>query len=234
MLRDTYESHPWVPFSEYEDLYGNLCQRLVAPAGETFTVHTTADVAVGDVADVAPNAAFTLIQDLPAFALIYLLPSRYCESERLRQTALGITGNLPPGYAQVAAIASWVHDNIQYEAGTSAEPISATEVASKGGGVCRDLTHLALGLCRSLSIPARMVVGYLHGLEPTDIHAWFEAYVGGRWYTFDPTQGHPGGARVVLGYGRDASDVAVFNQFGPALIPTTMDVSIERIEMPQP
>jgi transglutaminase-like putative cysteine protease len=96
-------------------------------------------------------------------------------------------------------------------------------------GVCRDLAHLGIALCRSLSMPARMVVGYLNGLEPMDLHAWFEAYVAGRWYTFDPTQVELKGGYVAIGYGRDAADVAVYNQFGPAVYPTSQKVGVECI-----
>ena len=107
--------------------------------------------------------------------------------------------------------------------------MSAIEVNSRRFGVCRDLAHLAIALCRSLSIPARMVVGYLYGLEPMDLHAWFEVYVGGRWYTFDATQAQPKGGYVAVGFGRDAADVAVYNQFGPAVYPSAQCVSVQRI-----
>ena len=108
--------------------------------------------------------------------------------------------------------------------------MTAVEVNQQREGVCRELAHLCIALCRSLCIPARMVVGYLHGLEPMDFHAWFEAYVGGRWYTFDATQGAPRGGRVTIGYGRDAADVAIFNQFGPALYPRVMEVRTEKLD----
>lgn len=214
VARELYSVQPGVPVSECEDRHGNLCQRLVTPPGGDFSVRTSADVMVRDQADVAPEAPFTLIQDLPDSALVYLLPSRYCESDRLGQLAREITVGLRPGYQQAAYITEWVHRNVRYNPGTSSEPISALEVKARGHGVCRDLAHLALALCRSLSIPARIVAGYLQGLEPMDLHAWLEAYVGGRWYTFDPAQGNPGGGRVVLGYGRDAADVAILTSLG--------------------
>ena len=122
----------------------------------------------------------------------------------------------------------WLCDTIDYSPGSSDIPVSAAEVNSRQVGVCRDLAHLGIALCRSLSIPARMVVGYLHQLEPMDLHAWFEAYVGRRWYTFDATQADLKGGYVAVGYGRDAADVAVFNQFGPAVYPTAQTVDVER------
>jgi transglutaminase-like putative cysteine protease len=110
--------------------------------------------------------------------------------------------------------------------------MSAGDVNSRREGVCRDLTHLCIALCRGLSIPARMVVGYLHGLAPMDLHAWFEAYVGGRWYTFDARTDAPLHGRVTLGYGHDAADVAIFTQFGPALSEHSMRVTVEKLAGP--
>ena len=111
--------------------------------------------------------------------------------------------------------------------------LSAAEVNQAGEGVCRELAHLGIALCRALCIPARLVVGYLYGLQPMDFHAWFEAYVGGRWYAFDPTQAEPRGGRVIVGYGHDAADVAIFNQFGPPLSPSRMMVRVEQLPEPR-
>jgi transglutaminase-like putative cysteine protease len=167
--------------------------------------------------------------ELPNAVLGYLLPSRYCESERFNQMASEITSGQQLGYDQVASIVSWLRDNVAYEPGSSDTPISATEVNTRRVGVCRDLAHLGIALCRSLSIPARMVVGYLHQLEPMDLHAWFEAYVGHRWYSFDATQSDLNRGYVAVGYGRDSADVAIYTQFGPPVYPTTQSVSVEQI-----
>ncbi|MGB5455925.1 MAG: transglutaminase family protein, partial [Gammaproteobacteria bacterium] len=169
------------------------------------------------------------IQYLPDAVLSYLLPSRYCESDTFGQMAAEITANELLGYNQVAAIVSWIRHNISYLPGSSDLAVTAGEVNSRQYGVCRDLAHIAIALCRSLSIPARMVVGYLDGLEPMDLHAWFEAYVGGRWYTFDATQAELHGGYVAVGYGRDAADVAIYNQFGPPVYPVSQSVRVERI-----
>ncbi|MDQ3469810.1 MAG: transglutaminase family protein, partial [Actinomycetota bacterium] len=120
-----------------------------------------------------------------------------------------------PGYPQVEAIRSFIERNIVYQYGTSSMSTSAVETLEAGAGVCRDFAHLGIALCRSVDLPARMVVGYLHELQPMDQHAWFEAYVGGRWFTFDATQPTPRGNRVTVAYGRDAADVALVTQFGP-------------------
>ncbi len=228
IAREEYDIAPTVPVDEYTDPYGNLCQRLVTPTGN-FSIHTTAEVRTADLVDTAPEAPFTVIQNLPDTVLNFLLPSRYCESDRLNALAVSITGNQLPGFNQVAAIESWLRDHIQYIPGSSDFPVSALEVHDRKSGVCRDLAHLGIALCRSLSIPARMVVGYLHNLEPMDMHAWFEAYVGGRWYTFDATQTGAKGGYVSIGYGCDATDVALFNQFGPAVIPSQQVIKVEKI-----
>ena len=228
IAREEYRLVPSVPVFEITDNYGNLCQRLVAPPG-AFEVYSAADVMTADQIDQAPGAPFIEVQNLPDGVLVYLLPSRYCESELFGQMATEITAGQALGYDQVAAIEKWLRTTIRYEPGSSDTPVSAVVVNSKQSGVCRDLSHLGIALCRSLSIPARLVVGYLYGLEPMDMHAWFEAYVGGRWYTFDATQAELKSGYVTIGYGRDAADVAVYNQFGPSVYPTVQRVQVQLI-----
>ena len=228
VAREEYKVLPNIPAFEFTDGYGNLCQRLIAPPG-IFTISTNADIKTSEFIDVSPGAPFVEIQNLPDSVLSYLLPSRYCESDRFGDLATSITLGYLPGYDQVSAIEAWLLHNITYIPGSSAFPISAVEVNQMQSGVCRDLAHLGIALCRSLSIPSRMVVGYLHNLNPMDMHAWFEAYVGGRWYTFDATQQGIKGGYVALVFGRDAADVAVYNQFGPAVHSTTQMVWVERI-----
>lgn len=225
---EEYRLTPSVPVFEFTDGYGNLCQRLIAPPG-SFSVHTAAEVMTADQVDQAPGAPFIEVQNLPDAVLNYLLPSRYCEADRFSQMALSITQGQRLGYDQVAAITDWLRTSIRYEPTSSEILLSATEVNARQWGVCRDFAHLGIAMCRSLCIPARMVVGYLYGLQPMDLHAWFEAYVGDRWYAFDATQSQMRGGYVALGYGRDATDVAVFNQFGPALYPLSQRVRVQRI-----
>jgi transglutaminase-like putative cysteine protease len=225
---EEYRLEPSVPATEFTDNYGNLCQRLIAPPG-TFGVYTSADVRAADYVDQAYGAPFVEIQDLPDAVLSYLLPSRYCESDRFGQMAAEITAGQRLGYDQVAAIAQWLRAAIRFEPWSSGELVSAIEVNMRQSGVCRDLSHLGIALCRGLSIPARLVVGYRLELEPMDLHAWFEAYVAGRWYAFDATQAQMKGGYVAIGYGRDAADVAVYNQFGPSVFPSLQKVRVERI-----
>ncbi len=231
IITDDYIVTPNVPVLENTDSYGNLCQRLVAPPGE-FSIHTASEVTTSENVDIAPGACFMEIQNLPDKELPYLLPSRYCESDRFGEFTAALVADALPGYDQVNKIAEWVHRSIQYLPGSSDTPVSAVEVHNRGYGVCRDLAQLAIALCRSISIPARLVVGYLHNLEPMDLHAWFEAYVGGRWYTFDPTQSELRGGRVIIAFGRDAADVSVFHQFGSGCQLMQMTVRVERVDDP--
>ena len=229
IAREEYRLEPSIPVYEFTDDYGNLCQRLVSPPG-LFSIHTVADVMTADYVDQAPGAPFVAVQNLPDGVLSYLLPSRYCESEQFNQMASEITAGYALGYDQVSAITEWLRTHIRYEPGSSDVPISAVDTNLRQVGVCRDLAHLGIALCRSLSIPARLVVGYLHGLQPMDLHAWFEAYVGDRWYTFDATQSVLTAGYVAIGYGRDAADVAVYNQFGPSVYPVNQYVQVQRIQ----
>ena len=216
---------PDVAMTQYSDHYGNLCQRFIVPEG-IFKVDTTATVDTADSIDVNFNAEFVLVQDLPDYTLQFLLPSRYCQSDMLGMLANEIVVGCSPGYPQVEAIRSWIHRNIEYHYDTSNASTSALETVQTRTGVCRDFVHLGIALCRSLTIPARIVAGYLYELEPMDLHAWFEAYVGDRWYTFDATQIEPRGNRITIAYGRDAADVALATQFG-LLTLTEMKVWIE-------
>jgi transglutaminase-like putative cysteine protease len=212
--RETYLLEPFVPATEHTDAHGNLCQRLVTPVG-AFSVRTEAWVETSDTIVVQPGAPLTAVQFLPDWILEYLLPSRYCQSDQFYDLASQIGLNVTPGYDQVEAIRAWIQHHIEYRYGTSNASTSALDTAQQRVGVCRDFTHLGIALCRALSIPARMVVGYLYQLEPMDLHAWFEAYINNRWYTFDATQAQPCGNRIAVAYGRDAADVALTTQFGP-------------------
>jgi transglutaminase-like putative cysteine protease len=225
ITKSRYIVEPDVKITESKDGYGNFRQRLVAPAGK-FSVRTCTEVMTTKTIDSAPGAHFIEIQKLPNPILPFLLPSRYCESDRFGDLAWEIVADALPGYDQVSKIADWVRHTIRYLPGSSDTPLSAVEIHHRGYGVCRDLAQLGIALCRSISIPARLVVGYLYQLEPMDLHAWFEAYVGGRWYTFDPTQGGLRGGRVIIAFGRDAADVSIFHQFGSGCILNGMDVRV--------
>lgn len=228
VARAHYVLAPSVPAFEFTDPFGNLCQRLVAPQGH-FSIQTSFDIEAATASDVAYGAPFIEVQNLPDDTLPFLLPSRFCESDRCIQLAGSIVEGKLAGYDQCAAIVDYIRNAIQYTPGNGQQIISACEVNEQGFGVCRDMAHLGIACCRALSIPARMVVGYLETLVPMDLHAWFEAYVGGRWYTFDPTQYSADGGRVAVAYGRDAADVAIYTQFGDPVDLLSMYVNVERI-----
>ncbi len=214
VVSEEYRLDPSVPVVEYTDSYGNLCQRCTAPAGP-FQVYTAVSVETADILDVEPDAVFVPIPNLPDNVLQFLLPSRYCPADQMGDLASEISAAARPGYRQVEAIRRWIHTHIDYRYGTSNASTSAKETVAQGQGVCRDFAHLGITLCRSLNLPARMVVGYLYPLEPMDLHAWFEVFLSDRWYTFDATQPELRGNRIIIAYGRDAADVALATQFGP-------------------
>jgi transglutaminase-like putative cysteine protease len=159
------------------------------------------------------------IADLPQETLPYLLPSRYCESDKLFHFANAHFGQLPRGYQRVQAIADWVYANVRFMPGMSNAMTSASDTLAAGVGVCRDFAHLTIALLRSLNIPARFVAGYDYGadpaLGPTDFHAYVEAFIGNRWFIFDSTRICPRNGLVRIGTGFDAADVAFATIFGP-------------------
>lgn len=230
IIREEFSIDPVIPFVEFIDQFGNQCQRAVLPVGEvTITMEAEALVEPGLVPP-QPLPAYVPVEELPDEVMMFLLPSRYCQSDlyEINNLAFEIVGNLDPGYAQVEAIRNWIHQNISYQYNTSSSVTTALDTIYQRVGVCRDFTHLGLALTRSLSIPARMTVGYLDKLEYMDLHAWFDAFVGGKWYTFDAVQAQTHGSRIVIGYGRDAADVAMITQFGNAQL-QSLEVTTEEI-----
>ncbi|MEB3886246.1 transglutaminase family protein [Lyngbya sp. CCY1209] len=151
---------------------------------------------------------------LPLKVLHYLYPSRYCESDRLFRFAQTEFGNLVPDYSRVTAMCNWIYDNVIYLSGSTNAHTSAFDTATERAGVCRDFAHLGIAFCRAMNIPARFVTGYAYDLEPPDFHAYFEAYLGDRWYLFDPTRLVPRSGLIRIGTGRDAADVAFATIFG--------------------
>lgn len=217
VLDSTLTIMPWVPYRHFTDSFGNSQHRLMLGAGQ-FTILSTCNVDAHDVIDVEESASYTPIQDVADDALMYLLPSRYCQSDLMGDLATQVTRGASPGYGQVEIIRDWIEKKFRYKYGVSTASTSAVETAKKKKGVCRDFSHVGIALCRAIGIPARIVFGYLYELNPMDLHVWFEAYVGGRWYTFDATQKTPRGNRIVIAYGRDAADVAQMSQYGPLTV----------------
>ncbi|MSP01871.1 MAG: transglutaminase family protein [Acetobacteraceae bacterium] len=217
---DLVTTEPKVTIRGYMDGFGNWCSRLVAPAGR-IRIATSAVVNDSGKADpMAPEAQQLAVQDLPDDAMVYLLGSRYCETDRLSETAWGLFGQGPTGWARVQAICDFVHDRIKFDYMAARATRTAWEAFHERTGVCRDFAHLAVALCRCMNIPARYCTGYLSdiGIPPPygemDFAGWFEAYLGGVWYTFDARNNEPRIGRILIARGRDAVDVPISNAFG--------------------
>lgn len=215
---------PLTPVHTYHDSFGNFCHVLTAPAGR-ITMSTDFVIQDAGVVDVVvPEAEQHALEQLPTDCLMYLLGSRYCETDRLSNLAWSLFGHLPKGWALVQAICDYVHNHITFGYQYADATMSAWEVHNAGRGVCRDYAHLAIAFCRCMNIPARYCTGYLGdmGTEPPfgpgDFAAWFEAYLGGRWYTFDPRNNVPRMGRILMARGRDATDVAIVTSFGPCML----------------
>ncbi len=223
MLTESWQTEPVVPWHDYFDAFGNVCRRLTMPA-EPFTVRYDALVSVPPELDpYRPDAAPHRIEDLPDEALVYTLPSRFCLPDVLFFRAQELFGACPPGWPCVQAICDWVHENVRFAYGSSSATTTAADVLANGSGVCRDFAHLAISFCRAMNVPARYAFGYLPDIDvaepilPMDFCAWFEAYLGGRWYTFDARNNQRRKGRVLIGRGRDALDVAMVTTFGAPL-----------------
>ena len=224
ILDETRSVEPVDRSHEYLDGFGNRCWRIHAPAGD-FTLRYDADVSITGEADpVAPEAAQLPPEQLPDELLAWTLPSRYVLSDVLGSTAWDLFGNGPAGWARVQSICDWIHARIEFRAASTTPATTSLDVYHQRYGVCRDFAHLGITMCRALNIPARYVFGYLPdiGIEPPDVpmdfHSWFEAYLGGRWYTFDARYNTPRIGRIPIGRGRDALDVAIVTQYGPATL----------------
>jgi transglutaminase-like putative cysteine protease len=218
---DRVQVEPDAPVEEFTDVFGNRCGRLVAAPGKLRLSNMTLIEDSGAADAVRPEARQHPIEALPPKVLPYLLGSRYCEVDDLTPVAWSLFGRTPLGWPRAQAICDWVHQNIRFGYEFANPTKSARDVYRERAGVCRDLNHLALTFCRCLGIPARYVTGYLGDIgvprspAPMDFSGWFEAYLGGRWYTFDARHNAPRIGRVAMARGRDAVDVAFTTSFGP-------------------
>jgi transglutaminase-like putative cysteine protease len=212
---------PPVPLQGYRDLFGNWCTRLLAPAGIT---RIAADTVIRDSGlpdPVAPNAMQTPVERLPDDALVYLLGSRYCETDKLMATAWSAFGNTQPGWPRVQAICDYVNERLAFGYAYARGSKTAYEAHEERQGVCRDFAHLAVTLCRCMNIPARYCTGYLGDIgvpavdSPMDFSGWFEVFLDGCWYAFDARHNTPRIGRILIARGRDAADVAITTSFGP-------------------
>jgi transglutaminase-like putative cysteine protease len=215
---------PPIPITAYRDGFGNWCSRIIAPPGDT---QLSTDTLINDSGlpeAVQPSAAQHAAEDLPEETLVFLLGSRYCETDRLSETAWALFGQTPLGWPRVQAICDFVHGHIAFGYQHARATRTALEAFNERVGVCRDYTHLAIAFCRCMNIPARYCTGYLGDIgvpaspDPMDFSAWFEAYLVGGWHTFDPRNNIPRIGRILIAHGRDAADVPISNAFGPNVL----------------
>jgi transglutaminase-like putative cysteine protease len=215
------EVEPWVPVSDYIDCFGNRCSRLVVPSGRAVFRN---DAIVEDNGQPDPQVWEALqhnVQDLPNDVLPFLLSSRYCEVDSALKDLAGTLFNATlPGWPRAQAICNFVHQHVYFDYMQARANRTALETFHERIGVCRDITHLAITLCRCMNIPARYCTGYLSDIGvppasvPMDFSAWFEAYLGGKWHAFDPRNNVPRIGRVLMARGRDATDAALTTTFG--------------------
>jgi transglutaminase-like putative cysteine protease len=221
---DRLRLDPAIPAISYRDGFGNTCHVIHAPTGR-LTVST--DFVIrdsGQLDEVAPDAEQHSLGQLPVDTLVYLLGSRYCETDRFTQIAWSTFGNTPKGWPLVQAICDYVHNHLKFGYEHASPTKTAWDAHSERRGVCRDFAHLAITLCRCMNVPARYCTGYLGDIgappddSPMDFSAWFEVYLGGRWYTFDARHNMPRIGRILMARGRDATDVAIVTSFGPCTL----------------
>ena len=217
---DLLMTNPGVPVEAFRDSFGNWCNRLVAPEGR-FTVMTDGTLYDAGYSDpVGHDALQHPVEHLPAEALQFLLPSRYCESDLLSDFAWERFGDTPLGWGRVQAVCDFVHNHIHFGYEHSRDTRTAAEALNERVGVCRDFTHLAVALCRALNVPTRYCTGYVSDIgqtapiRPMDFAAWMEVYLGGQWWVFDPRNNDTRFGRVLIARGRDAADVPMIHSFG--------------------
>jgi transglutaminase-like putative cysteine protease len=206
---------------DFVDRFGNHCTRVVAPPSRVRFWNDTLVEDSGEPDPVRPDAVQHAVEDLPPDTLAFLLASRYCEVDCLSDVAWDLFGDAPTGWGRVQAICDWVHTNVRFGYAFARPTKTAHDVYTERAGVCRDFTHLAITFCRCMNIPARYATGYLGDIgvppsdTPMDFSAWFEAFLGGQWHTFDARHNVPRVGRVLMARGCDAVDAALTTSFGP-------------------
>lgn len=224
IVHEAWNTEPALAASAYTDLYGNRLRRLVLPDGPSqFAYDAVLDISPEPEEQPGPDDAQHRIEHLPDDLLHWLLPSRLCLSDELSDTAWQLFGSVTPGADRVQAVCDWINGNVAY--GVASLPTTTVvEVFERSGGMCRDFAHLGVTFCRALGIPARYTFGYMPDIgipgpyPPMDFHAWFEVWLGDRWWTYDARFNTPRIGRVPIGRGRDAVDVAMITTFGAATL----------------
>jgi transglutaminase-like putative cysteine protease len=220
---EVFLTDPKIETSTYVDVFGNACRRFIAPPGDLLIRSDCVIEDSGNVDVISPDAEQIPVSHLPDDVLVFLMGSRYCETDRLSQIAWNLFGGTTPGWPRVQAICDFVQQRITFDYQAARSTRSAYEAYEEQVGVCRDFAHLSIALCRCMNIPARYVNGYLGDIgvpvrDPMDFSAWMEVYLGGRWWTFDARNNMPRIGRIVIARGRDAADVAMLTSFGSHIL----------------
>lgn len=233
IITENLELTPQLPWEEFvSPMVNNRYLKVNVPPGQ-FKLKYQAQVKVSYL-DINPNDIIEVPpKDLPIDILQYINPSRYCESDRLFRFAQSEFGDLQSGYSKVTAICNWIYDHVTYIYGSTDAQTSAFNTVTERAGVCRDFAHLGAALCRALNIPARFAAGYAYDLVPPDFHAYFEAYLGGRWYLFDATRLAPLEGLIRIGTGRDAADISFATIFG-AVTMDNMQLFVDALDQDKP
>jgi transglutaminase-like putative cysteine protease len=224
VLHEDWKTTPPIGSHEYADVYGNLQRRLTLPVGNVRFSYDALVEVCADADEIDLEARQLPVEELPDDTLMFTLASRYCQSDILADVAWKLFGATEPGWARVQAICDWTHQNILYKTGSSTPDTTALDVYNQRAGICRDFAHIGVTFCRALNIPARYVFGYLPDIAvpppdtPMDFHAWFEAFLDGRWRTFDARHNIPRIGRVPIARGRDAIDCAMVTTYGAATL----------------
>ncbi len=234
---DRLRLDPAIPANVYRDGFGNICHVIHAPAGKITLSNDFLIADSGKTDEVAPGAEQLPLERLPVETLVYLLGSRYCETDRFIQLAWSTFANVRKGWPLVQAICDYVHGRIEFGYQHASPTKTAWQAHEERRGVCRDFAHLAITLCRCMNVPARYCTGYLGDIgvpldvTPMDFSAWFEVYLGDRWYTFDARHNMPRIGRILMARGRDATDVAITTSFGPNTLAGFKVITDEVYEM---
>ncbi|MGH9177103.1 MAG: transglutaminase-like domain-containing protein [Acidimicrobiales bacterium] len=217
-----WDTEPDLRATSYVDSFGNLCDRMLLPAGPSTVVFDAVVDVSGQPDEVDEAAPQVPVEELPDDALVYLLPSRFCLPDLLYDDAWELFGSGPTGWGRAQSVCDWTHEEVKFNYQATSPATTSLDVWRARTGVCRDFAHLAVTLCRALNIPARYAFGYLPDIgvpppkDPMDFCAWMEVYLGGRWWTFDPRNNQRRIGRVLIGRGRDAVDVAMLTNYGAA------------------
>ncbi len=224
---ENFRIEPEMPIHEFTDVFGNRCGRIAVDAGLVRFTNNAVIRDNGQLNSIAPDASYADVRELPLDTLPYIQPSRYCDADSvLLDIAWANFGQIMGGWNKVQAICDFVHGSLQFDYLRARANRTALQTYLEGTGVCRDYTHLAITLCRALNIPARYCTGYLGDIgvpldpAPMDFSAWFEAYVGGQWYSFDPRHNTRRVGMVPMAKGKDAGDCALTTVFSQHSVET--------------